>query len=201
MLQTLKVPGILFSSPAILEYSTMLKDLLDRLFPSRLLRDEVAALKKRLYLDPCGCYSRHYLSDTVAKDLQHMAHGVIVLDLDGLKAINDTKGHLYGDEYIYAFVSGLQALIRSTDLVIRVGGDEFLLVLPGKDVHALDCILGRLQLSIPFSFGCAIKDAGADLHLAIKVADRAMYAQKEMRKEDAFGGNQLHVVEDAPRDN
>lgn len=180
----------------------MLKDLLDRLFPTRLLRDEVAALKKRLYLDPCGCYSRHYLSDTVAKDLHHMAHGVIVLDLDGLKTINDTKGHLYGDEYINAFVSGLQALVRSTDLVIRVGGDEFLLVLPGKDVHALDHILGRLQLSIPFSFGHAVKDAGADLHAAIKVADRAMYAQKEMRKmlEDTFGGNKLHVVEEDPRD-
>lgn len=179
----------------------MLKNLLDKLFPSRFLRDEVAALKKRLYLDPCGCYSRHYLSDMVAKDLAGMTHGVVVLDLDGLKTINDTKGHLYGDEYIAAFVNGLQALIRATDLVIRVGGDEFLVVLPGKDVHALDHVLGRLQLAIPFSFGHAIKEAGADLHTAVKVADRAMYAQKEMRKmlEDTFGGNQLHVVEDEDR--
>ena len=181
----------------------MFKKLLDKLFPARLLRDEVVALKKRLYLDPCGCYSRHYLTDTVAKDLHHMTHGVIVLDLDGLKTINDSRGHLYGDEYIAAFVSGLQSLIRSTDLVIRVGGDEFLLVLPGKDVHALDHILGRLQLSTPFSFGHAVKEAGADLHIAIKVADRAMYAQKEMRKmlEDTFGGSRLHVVEDDPLDN
>ena len=163
-------------------FNQRLSKLLDRLFPSRLLRCEVQALKKRLYLDPCGCYSKHYLVDGVEQGLKGLAHGVIVVDLDGLKTINDIYGHLEGDIHLAAFVSGLQALIRSTDLLIRTGGDEFLLVVPGKDAHELYPILERLQLSIPFSFGAAVKPVDGDLHAAIRIADKEMYRQKEARK-------------------
>ena len=66
------------------------------------------------------------------------------LDLDHFKAINDTLGHLMGDEVLKQVTAALQAQIRMTDLLVRMGGDEFLLVLPDTDMAAARHLAERL---------------------------------------------------------
>jgi diguanylate cyclase (GGDEF)-like protein len=70
---------------------------------------------------------------------------VAYIDVDGLKAINDTKGHAAGDEVLVSVVHALQSDLRSYDLIIRLGGDEFLCVLPGLGIDAARSALDHVR--------------------------------------------------------
>lgn len=70
---------------------------------------------------------------------------VAYIDVDGLKAINDTKGHAAGDELLVSVVHALQSDLRSYDLIIRLGGDEFLCVLPGVGLDAARSALDHVR--------------------------------------------------------
>jgi diguanylate cyclase (GGDEF)-like protein len=70
---------------------------------------------------------------------------VAYIDVDGLKAINDTKGHAAGDEVLVSVVHALQSDLRSYDLIIRLGGDEFLCVLPGLRIEAARSALDHVR--------------------------------------------------------
>ena len=70
---------------------------------------------------------------------------VAYVDVDGLKAINDTKGHAAGDDVLVSVVHALQSDLRSYDLIIRLGGDEFLCVLPGLRMEAARSALDHVR--------------------------------------------------------
>ncbi len=123
--------------------------------------------------------------------------GVIFLDLDSFKAINDTLGHKRGDELLRIIAGRLKNCIRESDLVSRFGGDEFLLMI--SDMEQENDIIGitetiMAQFSLPFelkgqeffitaSAGIAMcPEDGADTEKLIKNADIAMYSAKEMGK-------------------
>ena len=87
-------------------------------------------LKEELYKDPLtGAYNRRYYEEVVRKSIGPA--GIALMDVDDFKICNDTYGHYAGDVALETAASAIQSCIRSSDLLIRYGGDEFLLVLPG----------------------------------------------------------------------
>ncbi|MEA4838031.1 MAG: EAL domain-containing protein [Rhodospirillaceae bacterium] len=127
-------------------------------------------------------------------DRFHGKAGLIFLDLDHFKQVNDSLGHAAGDSLLRIVTERLRACVRETDTVSRQGGDEFLIVLP--DIQNLetiariaDTILGRLaeschiaghELSTTTSIGIAVyPDDGTDFDTLLNRADTAMYHAKE----------------------
>ena len=87
-------------------------------------------LKEELYKDPLtGAYNRRYYEEVIRKSIGPA--GIALMDVDDFKICNDTYGHYAGDVALETAASAIQSCIRSSDLLIRYGGDEFLLVLPG----------------------------------------------------------------------
>ena len=109
---------------------------------------------------------------------------VVLIDLDGFKAINDTKGHPVGDDILATFGHSVRAVLRSTDTALRYGGDEIMLVLPQAGAEKSDALLERLrhhwlQPGRPtFSAGIAIR-AHEEAQETLRRADKALYQAKE----------------------
>ncbi len=122
----------------------------------------------------------------------HAHLALMFLDLDHFKDINDTLGHSVGDALLIALAKRIKLALREEDTVSRLGGDEFILLLPGADVTGaaqvaqkmLDHIsepyhIGLHELSITASIGIAIyPDDGVDMEMLFKNADVAMYRAK-----------------------
>ncbi len=101
---------------------------LDETTEQRAAQDQ--KLKEELYKDPLtGAYNRRYYEEVVRKSIGPA--GIALMDVDDFKICNDTYGHYAGDVALKTVASAIQSCIRSSDLLIRYGGDEFLLVLPG----------------------------------------------------------------------
>jgi diguanylate cyclase (GGDEF)-like protein len=115
---------------------------------------------------------------------------VVYLDVDGLKAVNDAAGHLAGDELLRSVARVLQRSFRSSDVIARVGGDEFAVLLVGADPRVTQRVLTRVheelhQAGISVSTGTAQAAPGSlDGELAdlLDEADRAMYTAKSGRR-------------------
>jgi diguanylate cyclase (GGDEF)-like protein/putative nucleotidyltransferase with HDIG domain len=119
--------------------------------------------------------------------------GVLVCDLNGFKQVNDRFGHLKGNEVLQAVAKGLQDACRKSDYVARMGGDEFVIVVPGLREDLLWTYVERLQgiahvagwnvcseQCISMSVGTAIYPSdGADAEVLLAEADRRMYAIKQ----------------------
>jgi diguanylate cyclase (GGDEF)-like protein len=109
---------------------------------------------------------------------------VVLIDLDGFKAINDTDGHPVGDDILATFGHSVRAVLRSTDVALRYGGDEIMLVLPQAGAEQSDALLERLrhrwlQPGRPtFSAGIAIR-ADEQAQETLRRADKALYQAKE----------------------
>lgn len=105
---------------------------------------------------------------------------LVVLDLDDFKQVNDTQGHQAGDELLVRFGEALRARTRSTDVVARTGGDEFLLLLGGIDEQAAIHIVERMRSELPAaaSFGVAEWGHGENFDDVLAAADAAMYLDK-----------------------
>jgi diguanylate cyclase (GGDEF)-like protein/PAS domain S-box-containing protein len=108
--------------------------------------------------------------------------GVVLLDLDGFKSINDTSGHQAGDRLLARCARSWAEAIRETDLLGRIGGDEFALLLPNCDATGAEDVLARLRLATPAgaraSMGHAIWKPGESGERLMHRADTALYAAK-----------------------
>jgi diguanylate cyclase (GGDEF)-like protein len=111
------------------------------------------------------------------------AISVAFLDLNGFKRFNDEHGHLAGDRLLIALAQNLQNNLRATDLVARVGGDEFVLILPGVDSVQAAQVIDRLQPSLPIevTYGVADWHPRDTLSEVIEHADQLMYQRKPDR--------------------
>jgi diguanylate cyclase (GGDEF)-like protein len=120
---------------------------------------------------------------------------LVLYDLDGFKRLNDQHGHPTGDAALRAFAQGLEANLRASDSVGRIGGDEFALVIIGADAEDEARILARLAtttasggpgtVEVPASFGAArFPEDGATRDDLVAVADRRLYEHKRQQLED-----------------
>jgi diguanylate cyclase (GGDEF)-like protein/PAS domain S-box-containing protein len=119
--------------------------------------------------------------------------GLLLLDVDHFKRINDCFGHQAGDRVLQALVVQLKSGLRQEDLLGRYGGEEFIVLLPGVDAERLEQIAERLRegvesmdmpgdagkLSLTISLGGALRSFGEDLDHVIGRADRALYRAKQ----------------------
>ena len=118
-------------------------------------------------------------------------------DMDGLKHINDTLGHDAGSEALRILASVMRSVVRSSDLVARWGGDEFVILTAGADDRNVDAMAARIEESLetfnatcvkPFEVRCSIGTVAVDtsggktLEDLIAEADAAMYAVKKRRR-------------------
>jgi len=175
----------------------------------RQLSDQVEALGKmeartdEVYelaaLDPLtGLYNRRFGERRLAEEItRSQRHGkpltVVMLDLNKLKDTNDKFGHLVGDEVIKYFAERVSRAIRGSDLAIRMGGDEFLLVLPECKPDEVQRVLGRMSgmhtdvdgqtISITFSAGWTNYSPGELPQALLKRADAALYVNKRVAQE------------------
>jgi diguanylate cyclase (GGDEF)-like protein len=118
-----------------------------------------------------------------------------MFDIDKLKYVNDTFGHAAGDELIKHFADLLKRAIRGSDVAVRLGGDEFLVVLPECKVNQVHLVLGRLggmkiefsgqQIPITFSSGWSNYIPGELPEALLKRADAALYINKRSGKEES----------------
>lgn len=108
------------------------------------------------------------------------AASLVVIDVDGLKQVNDQRGHVAGDRLLAGFATELQTAARAVDLVARVGGDEFVAVLPGLTAADAEGWAAGLrgQSASVWSFGVAERREGERLGSWLDRADKRMYAAK-----------------------
>jgi len=121
---------------------------------------------------------------------------IVVVDLDGLKQLNDTRGHPAGDRALRLLATAVRASLRGSDIAARYGGDEFLLLLDGCDDASGERIVHRIRNTlqalssgagepISFSAGLASSPAcGRDLDELIRSADDALIEAKRAGKND-----------------
>ena len=122
----------------------------------------------------------------------HDPVGLIMVDVDHFKKINDTRGHAAGDLVLRIIASGIAAVVRPYDSVGRYGGEEFLIVAPGCGIaetwelaervrsHVAECniVVGGHTVKVTLSLGIATGEAAADSEKLLHAADTAMYQAK-----------------------
>lgn len=162
--------------------------------------DELTQIHNRRYLYIRG-------QNEVARARRHgRPVSVVMLDVDHFKQVNDVYGHASGDEVLRAVAQRCREAIRKTDLVGRIGGEEFGLVLPEtampdalnvaekvrKRIADSDIRLGPVDLHVTASLGVAtLSDKEADFAELLQTADHAMYVAKQS------GRNQVATAPDA----
>jgi two-component system cell cycle response regulator len=145
-----------------------------------------------------GLYNRHYmtthLGTILARPEGARACALMILDIDHFKAVNDTHGHAAGDEVIREFAQRIQRCMRGTDLACRIGGEEFVVVMPETDLSAAVAAAERLRtsvsnqkmpvagvaegLTITCSIGVTPTRADDTVDSSLKRADGALYEAK-----------------------
>ncbi|MGY1709778.1 diguanylate cyclase [Geodermatophilus sp. SYSU D00758] len=168
------------------------RELAERVHEIDRLRAELAEEAVR---DPLtGLHNRRYLDRVLTADgPRHGQLALLAVDVDHFKRVNDRHGHAAGDTVLVAVARRLAAAVRDGDTVARLGGEEFLLVLPGagraeavrraeqvrRDVAATTHVLAGERLRVTVSVGVAVRpDDGTSPAALLVEADRALYAAK-----------------------
>jgi diguanylate cyclase len=168
-------------------------------------REQLRSIETRAELDPTtGLLNRQAFRELVAAQLRRPRHGpsaVAVVDLDGFKAVNDSRGHPAGDEVLGLVATAIRANLRADDLASRYGGDEFVIYLADCPVDSALRIMERIRAvvaavtgasgsTVTASVGLALSVEGAqDLDQLVDTADRALLSVKRS------GKNQLLLAE------
>jgi diguanylate cyclase (GGDEF)-like protein len=161
-------------------------------------QDHSYILRNLAMIDPLtGLYNRRFAEQRLAAEVarsERRGHPltVLTLDLNNFKEINDTYGHPAGDQVLQEFASRLNKVIRGSDLAVRLGGDEFLVVLPECTLEQLNIVLDRLgsfsidwqgqKVPVTFSAGWKDYEMGDRPEEMLARADEALYTSKRATK-------------------
>jgi diguanylate cyclase (GGDEF)-like protein len=149
-------------------------------------------------LDPLtGLYNRRLAEQRLTGEVsrsQRYGHPltVLVIDLNGFKQINDRHGHPAGDLVLRLFAERLTSAIRASDLAVRMGGDEFMVLLPECQPEQVQTLLHRLNsmavefhgenIPVTYAAGWAGYRPGDTAEQILERADQALYADKRAKK-------------------
>jgi len=179
------------------------------------LQHENKALKKANRLDELtGAHNRRHFEDTLNEEFEFAAKhnstlSLIFVDIDLFKETNDNFGHMAGDKVLQLVAQVLRDTVRSSDVVARYGGDEFVIVLPGTDAERTALVAGRIvenartlhiksesgeRINITLSLGTATQDSAHDFKTSaglVRAADAALYDSKRKGRDchTAFTGS------------
>lgn len=181
-------------------------DITERIENERALHEQQLELETYAYTDPMtGVSNRRTGYMMLEKELSLLSRresplALCFLDVDNLKQVNDTYGHIEGDVLLTNVTHSITEIVREVDHIVRMGGDEFLIVLPMCDEAGAEKIVSRIIEKLnaldsrglkpythSFSYGILeiTADANIDVNEAIKLADDKMYEDKR-----AKAGNQ-----------
>ncbi len=138
-----------------------------------------------------GLYNRHFLKEEMQRvdTARQLPLSIIIADLNGLKLVNDTYGHIKGDELLIKAASILKKSCRKEDVIARWGGDEFMVLLPRTSIQKAKAVQQRIinncsriyagAVPVSMAVGVASKNKpGNGLHDIVKKAEDNMYSQK-----------------------
>ena len=202
----------------ILTASALLGTYASRKMRMQMIAAENEIERMALYDRVTGLPNRHAFELSLAQALQrHARNGggsaLLYIDVDGFKTVNDQFGHQVGDAVLKAVGLRLERALRGADIVARIGGDEFAVILSdtaiAEDVERVAANLVRIAAEpfatggaparIGFSIGiCMIPQSAADIDSALRNADLAMYHAKQMGK-STYQFFSEAMVEDARR--
>ncbi|MHB8873969.1 MAG: sensor domain-containing diguanylate cyclase, partial [Myxococcaceae bacterium] len=155
---------------------------------------EVARLSRLAQLDALtGAFNRRGLDMVLPETRAEQFVSLVAVDIDHFKAVNDQHGHPAGDEVLKRLARVLVGTVREGDAVVRMGGEEFLLVLPGLDVHQAARIaertratveqlvlkLAEQEVRLTISLGVTQKRGDESRDAALARADAALYQAKQ----------------------
>ncbi|MDC7123462.1 GGDEF domain-containing protein [Cellulomonas fimi] len=182
------------------------------------LRHKEEQLRRAALHDPLtGLPNRALFTEQLQRSVaraQHHTHyhfGVLFLDLDGFKEVNDSLGHAAGDEVLVAVAGRISRAVRANDLAARLGGDEFVVLLDGMSSTAdATSVAERLSRALlePLDVGGTTVQVGVSVGIAtservpgtaddvMRDADAAMYRMKQTRAAAALAGLTAHGVDD-----
>ena len=189
LLEILAVQIFKFPWPYVMAYITLLSTVL---FGANLLIEfnhvflEKADLEKRIDIDTLTtAYNRNVLG----KACKNQYDVLILMDLDNFKSYNDRHGHQKGDRILIQFAEIVKSHLRPNDLVVRYGGDEFLVLLSDIGIIDAERVADRIrkefeeltvddQLSVSYGIEKIVQSIDSDL----TKADRLMYAMKQAKR-------------------
>ncbi len=145
-----------------------------------------------------GLYNRTRFEEEVSRLTNGRMNsiGVIMIDIDGLKKVNDRDGHAAGDKLIVRAAEAMLKTFRNDDMIARIGGDEFAALLPAIDLVALEKRRSNLlsylrtinrdpsEPLVELSIGLALASSSSEIRLALARADSLMYAEKRQHREN-----------------
>jgi len=147
-----------------------------------------------------GLYNRRFAEERLKAEVNRsMRYGhpltVVAIDLNDFKPVNDKYGHAAGDQVLKEFAGRLLKATRASDLTVRMGGDEFLVILPECPIGQVHSMLARLspmhvefqghKIPVTFSAGWVGYEHGETPEQFLERADKTLYADKRKRKQQA----------------
>lgn len=154
---------------------------------SGMLTDEVTGLYNRKYWE-------QIINNNGSLDPKIKNSSLIMIDIDNLKGLNDMYGHTVGDKAIKILGQGIKKCIRKSDIGLRYGGDEFIILLFNQDKNVAYKVIERIKretsklaaehgLKIQISAGIATCNSLEEIENAFKIADKDLYKEKRVKKQ------------------
>lgn len=207
MAMALPKEGSLGTTPFVA--STLLVTMFAYIFASR-SESQVRQLEQLALRDPLtGLDNRRAFDAAMEQALREAGsgqhpHGLALLDLDGFKAINDAFGHEAGDEVLRELSGLIRDYLRASDRLFRIGGEEFVLLLPGADADGMHARMDNLRARIESQLRCRGRAVTASIGVAgwqpgdtatswLMRADAAMYRAKRKGR-NCVVVHELHAV-------